>query len=453
VSLTPTGFVLREDGAEEYVPVFDRADLELPHLQMLLQRAHYSRTPPVCGCGLMAGKTRLLHVHRLPSGATAPSFTLHAKAREEHADGCWLRGEDDFGQVCSAQVFAPRPEFPHRMDTDSGATAEAITRQHRRFSRFASQLVAGAQREAFCLRNASWRRNGFTQPGAPELFAAMERELSRPRFAAVSARMVAAAAGCSLGVGVIVGDVAPCSGARERVECFQWWSPGRLTSSTHVMRSDLWHEALRSVKAMGALQSAPYLFVAAVEPSGRIRYLRLFSSYTDGHSLTTCDSAFEAAFAGHLRRKGCAFLKPILREDTEALFRALALDGLENLATIYYRPDYLVFENKAGNWRCYVVELRGFAPGKIPAYDAHLATKARFFGELAPGKIVPIERDGSHYHVVQYDPFNLQWVGLRLDWGGESEAAHASRQGLVTTVPSACDPLGRVGTHISGSSR
>jgi hypothetical protein len=154
-----------------------------------------------------------------------------------------------------------------------------------------------------------------------------------------------------------------------------------------------------------------------------------------------------------LRRKGCAFLKPILREDTEALFRALALDGLENLATIYYRPDYLVFENKAGNWRCYVVELRGFAAGKIPAYDAHLSTKARVVGDLAPGKIVPIERDGSHYHVAPYDPFTVQWIGLRLDWGGESEAAHASRQGLVTTVLGVRDTLTGAGTHISGSSR
>jgi len=161
-----------------------------------------------------------------------------------------------------------------------------------------------------------------------------------------------------------------------------------------------------------------------VEADGTVRVLRMFPCFLDGRFLFPCDSHEERLFAAYLRSKQLAFLKPVLRHDCDALAEKLGLGLRPNLIT--YRPDFFVFDQAPqSDLRAFIVELRGFKPGKIPAYDNLLEKKSAYFRSL-PGSIQYVCRDAWATPADQSktDTSNLNLSSFHRKWVGLSKAAH-----------------------------
>lgn len=426
------GFVLPnalgKPGGGRFESVSDVEELGCDRLQKLLGSYHPLKIPMHCGCGLFEGKPHPLHIHKMP-GST--ELSLWCNDRLQHPPECWLcRAGDtrESGPVFRSSIF--------RIHDGMEATAQTVIARHSsdqvrskqyRFGRFGAHMFSKAQIDAFAGVNSDWQRRGFRQPSAADILNAVDRQLRLPLFPAGSAYQSATKEGCTLGFGVIEWDIAHCTNHCGELVNVQWWRGGVLCGQPLLVPCDVWNESLGAVTVRNALQQAPYIFFATVDREGRVRQLRLFACFSDGRELTQSDSGGETAFSSRLGLLGCVRFKPLLRSDLSDLFNALGFFGNWGAPEIRYRPDFVVFFMHRGTWRCVIVELRGFKPGLIPAYDAHLAVKREYFNTLDP-HIIFKERNAWDYERPPFSPSDVTWIGLDRDWLGESEAVKRWRR-------------------------
>jgi hypothetical protein len=413
----------------------DVSDLRMPATQAVLARHHYSQTPPYCACGLGTGERKYLTVYQLPWATRAGELSLRRKLQEEHNRDCWLNLSED-GQdhelVYSSSMFrllVPGEASVDLLDRSSPlAPSKRCRREQFRFGRFASHVFAEAQIDALVSVNRDWRRHGFRPVPCTELFRQIDHQLQLSPFAEGSAYAAACTQDCALRFGVIPTNAEMCDFSSDMRLNVQWWSRDTMCFQTVVVLADMWNVALGSIQACGRLLTAPYLCFAAIDREGRVRRLRLFSCHCDGITLAPSESGYETGFSGHLAGlQQCAF-KPVLRSDTVQLFERLQLFSEYLVPKVRWRPDYLVLIKRGNTWRCYVIELRGFKKGQIPAYDLHLDEKKAYFSSLDP-RVCYVERNGWDYRLLNTEPSDINWRDLRLGWWGKSPAAANWQEG------------------------
>ncbi len=419
------GFSVIEGNGERFVPLSDVSDLRTPECQEVLTRIRRLRAIPVCGCGLTTGSRRALHVHKLPM---IDPLSLYRNDASEHAFTCWrgLSGDgNDADFVYSSSIFRALPASKQPFLGTWANADEAISdhREHFQFGRFCSHVLSPAQIEALAVENAEWPIRGFRPLQVTELFRQIDLELRRSPFLQGSAYAAACAEGGDLRFGIITTDAKTCDFAAGALLNIQWWHHGILCHETVVVAPRVWAAAVASIQCMGDPQRAPYVCFAVIEPAGLVRCLRLFPCYCDGKTFNTNDSGSENGFNAHLSGLNHCVVKPVLRGDTNRFFERLSLFRDQPIPRICYRPDYVIIERRAGrSWRCFIVELRGFKPGQIPAYDAHYELKKDYFSSLDP-RIHFISRNGWDYSRPTNNANDIQWRSLGIDWWGPSVAA------------------------------
>ena len=332
-----------------------RADVVALEVQRILQLLH-PHGGVVCACRLREGTALSLEIIGQPDG----KFRLDRRSiSDPHAEECIFRLDDDF------ELHPPSPSLVFDLTGRTEGSARA-------FRHLARHFLSGVHSDRFIASLHSGRELGGAE--LRTLFSALTGKISdRSHYPSYSMLTEAAARELTLSWGLLRGasEVVPRDASVPLL--LDIWSEmlGGVESRITVVTECAWTEALIPLQVLTRLVSGPYLFLAASNREGVVVRLSLHPVYLDATHIIPVDSHTERKRAAQLVVAGNLPYHPLRLDDFRRVCRAIAAYTGRSISAPIYRPDFIYVT--AGE--LIGEEIRGFPPGRLPAYDAHFELK------------------------------------------------------------------------------
>ncbi len=404
------------DGSSEMVElitVSTRKDLETDTVLNWLGLAQSGRLRLYCGCRLDALDKPQLVVRRING-----RLVCLRKRILEHAEKCvWghiygVHEKRDNDRVVGAELRIS----PHR-EPVVGSSAKHT--EHQQFSAYISWQVSSVFTDAFL---SQFRI--FGKAAMPLAFYWFQRWTRHTELIGTQGEPSIVERAASRGVSLQVGlsFVQPfdtrVSFADSYVFCADWWNSVGLESRVYRLDREEYEEAITALFRRSVRIAPPYLCVATVEPSGRLRRLWLRPIHTDGDFMLLCDSQAERRYLQNALRDGEVVFKPTRTKDLDEL--ADILPQRTTLANWAHLPDAICWTARLGE-PVRIVEVRYSDSEPDPEYDARLERKMQYYRSLGDGYLAQVVTATSLPPLVQ----GPSQMSIPLSRGDVSEAALA----------------------------
>lgn len=367
------------DGASRDFYVVSRADIEGVAFQGALARTSLreGKSTIVCGCRASEGVWPAL-VSRAGIG-----LRLCVRKRiDQHAQLCQF-GKIYFDQpeLLSFSIFAPT-EANSPLAGDGSRSFENWDGKTEwlPFQRFAARSASKAGTQSFCAFNLPGSVG--RQPRNLEFFHNWAAVLRDQKF---GGGLDATGAARKLGVELVIGvvfDFPEILGDGANLLSGFWWNGHGLAARIYTVGADVLIAGAGRLRLLSGVLRPPYVVMAAVEPDGRVRHIWTVGIWTDGVHVAFVASGAERIHASEIASSGGVFWVPLVGADMDRLAHLFPERDVQ--VVWQYRPDAIVWPADPRRAKPFVVEVRGFQPGRFPEYDSHFELKSTWYRSLTP---------------------------------------------------------------------
>lgn len=337
----------------DLVPLQARSEVFSASVQDILAGLHHGRMIS-CACRFPELAGLPLEVIKQPD----ERFRLDRRSvADRHAADCVFRLNEDF------EAHPPPPDLVFDLTGRREASAPA-------FRHVGRHILSATHSTLFARSLADPERSLSVAEFLAEYGRRMQSARAYPFYALQGAATVRGL-GLSVGFVHLPPDLVPDDLTVPLV--FETWTEatGGMTARFRPVEGKAWTDAMASLRIFGRPCVGPYLFVALTNPFGQIVRLGLYPVYLDAAQVIPVDSHTERKRVAQLVEMGMRPYKPVRMDH----FREVMRRAGRSLGVATDSPQFRADFAYVGGDTLVIEEVRGFAPGQLPAYDAHFERK------------------------------------------------------------------------------